>query len=226
MRAVAVFKITPQRPFVSHPLPGQDVTPTPVRASPDELSSPNPTQADPLLQVQQTTPRPGESQPQSADETDPEARVDAREASDPEGPAGGEQGGVEEEDGEDGQAAGEDTAGGGLPPPRGGDDEAEESEGPKEPADDNNNSMETPQNCQENFITIPEITEQVRRSSSRGTFHRDQRNKPPSALSCRSNRKRKPTVLMKSRWFWWTALVLGPLRPAWMTATRSKSSSP
>lgn len=163
MRAGAVFKIKPQRPFVSPPIPGQDATPAPVRASPDELSSPNLTQADPLLQVQQTTPKPGESQPESADKMGTEAKAEAGEASDREGTAEREQGGVEEEDGEDGKAAGEDTAGGGPPPSQGGDDEAEESEGPKEPADDNNNSMETPQNCQENFITIPEITEQVGR---------------------------------------------------------------
>lgn len=126
-----------------------------MRASPDDLSSPSPKQADPLLQVQQTSPRRGEGQPDSAEKRDPEA--DGKEWSDHKGAAGGERCRVEvEKDGEDDQAAGEETAGEGLALSKGSRDGAEE-----EPPDANNNSMETPQNCQENFITIPEISEQV-----------------------------------------------------------------
>lgn len=150
-----------------HLIPGQEVIPAqpePVRASPDDLSSPSPNQADPLLQAQQTTPRGGESQPGSAEKTDTEATADGKESSDHKRRAGGERCRAEEEkDGEDGQAAGEETADEGLALSKGSDDGAseEEREDRKEPADANNNSMETPQNCQENFITIPEITEQV-----------------------------------------------------------------
>lgn len=134
-----------------------------TRASPGDLSSPNPNRADPLLQAQQISPQRGESQPDSAEKMDTEAMVDGRELPDRERRAGREHGRVvEEEDGEGGEAAGEETAEEGLPLSKGSDDVAEqESERRKEPPDANNNSMETPQNCQENFITIPEITEQV-----------------------------------------------------------------
>lgn len=142
-----------------HLIPGQEDIPAeeePVRASPDDLSSPN--QADPLLQVQQTTPRGGESQPEPAEKTDAEATVAGKESSDHKRTAGGEEG----KDGQDDQAAGEETADEGLALSKGSDDGAEqEREDRKEPADANNNSMETPQSCQENFITIPEITEHV-----------------------------------------------------------------
>lgn len=134
-----------------------------MRASPDDLCGPNPNPADLLLQVQQTNPQEGESQPQSAEKMDTDAMVGGREASDHERRARREQGRVvEEEVGEEDQAAGEETADEGLPLSKGSGDEAEEgSASQKEPPDANNNSMETPQNCQDNFITIPEITEQV-----------------------------------------------------------------
>lgn len=147
-----------------HLIPGQEDIPAqeePVRASPGDLSSPN--QADPLLQVQQTTPRGGESQPEPAEKTDAEATVEGKESSGHKRTAGGERCRVEEEnDGKDDQAAGWETADEGLALSKGSDGGAEqEREDGKEPADANNNSMETPQNCQENFITIPEISEHV-----------------------------------------------------------------
>lgn len=122
-----------------------------------DLSNPN--RADPLPQAQQISPRRAESQPDSAEKTDAEAA----EVPDRDRRAGREQGRVvEEEDGEGGEAAGGETADEGLPLCKGSDGVAEqESERQKEPPDANNNSVETPQNCQENFITIPEITEQV-----------------------------------------------------------------
>lgn len=134
-----------------------------MRASPDDLSGSNSNRADLLLQVQQTNPQEGDSQPQSAEKMDTGTIVDGKEASDHERRVGREQGRVvEEEVGEDDQAAGEEMAEESLPLSKGIDEEAEEeSEGRKEPPDANNNSMETPQNCQDNFITIPEITEQV-----------------------------------------------------------------
>lgn len=134
-----------------------------ARASPGDLSSSNPSRADPLLQARQISPQPAESQPDSAEKMDTEAAVDGGGVPDRERRAGREQGRVvEEEDGEGDEAAGGETADEGLPLSKGGDDVAEqESERLKEPPDANNNSMETPQNCQENFITIPEITEQV-----------------------------------------------------------------
>ncbi|XP_003963837.2 pecanex-like protein 1 isoform X1 [Takifugu rubripes] len=135
----------------------------PVRTSPDDLSGPNSNRTDLLLQVQQTNPQEGDSQPQSAEKMDTGTMVDGKEASDHERRAGREQRRVvEEKVGEDDHAAGEEMADESLPLSKGSDDEAEEeSEGRKEPPDANNNSMETPQNCQDNFITIPEITEQV-----------------------------------------------------------------
>lgn len=150
-----------------HPVPGQDVPPSQgeaLRASPDHLSSPSPTQANPLLPAQQKTPRGGERQPQPAQETDTEATADGKESLDDQRRAEGERcGAAEERGGKDGQAAGERRADEGLDLSRGsqGRAEEEEEEERKEPADANNNSMETPQNRQENFITIPEITEHV-----------------------------------------------------------------
>lgn len=155
-----------RRSSVVHLIPGQDGSPAqgePARASPDDLSSPSPNQADPLLQVLQTSPRGGESQPKSAGKSNAEAAVDGQESSEHRRRAGGQRYRVEEEDGEDDQAAGADEAAKeDLAQSKGSGERAEEEpEDRKEPADANNNSMETPQNCQENFITIPEITEQV-----------------------------------------------------------------
>lgn len=173
-----------------------------MRASPDDLSSPNSNRANLLLQVQQTNPQEGDSQPQSAENMDTGTMVDGKEASNHERGAGREQGRVvEEEVGEDDQAAGEEMADESLPLSKGSHDQAEEeSEGRKEPPDANNNSMETPQNCQDNFITIPEITEQV--SVQCFTAFYTESEKQSSALSYRWTKKRKHFVLMKSKWFW------------------------
>lgn len=134
-----------------------------MRASPDDLSGPNSNRANLLLQVQQTNPQEGDTQPQSVEKMDTGKMVDSKEASDHERRSGRKQGRVvEQEVGEDDQSAGEELADESLSLSKGSDDEAEEeSGGRKEPPDANNNSMETPQNCQDNFITIPEITEQV-----------------------------------------------------------------
>lgn len=138
----------PRQSFVDHLLPGQG-------ASPDDLSSPSPKQAGPPPQGQQTTPRGGESQPDPAEKRGTEATADHQRT------AGCERRGAEE--GKDGKgeraAGGEEPAAEGPALSKGSHDGAEEE--PKEPADANNNSMATPQNCRENFITIPEITEEV-----------------------------------------------------------------
>ncbi|CAG10054.1 unnamed protein product [Tetraodon nigroviridis] len=110
--AAAAFRTTAQgRSRVFHPVPGQDVPPSQgeaLRASPDHLSSPSPTQANPLLPAQQKTPRGGERQPQPAQETDTEATADGKESLDDQRRAEGERcGAAEERGGKDGQAAGE-----------------------------------------------------------------------------------------------------------------------
>lgn len=64
---------------------------------------------------------------------------------------------------EDEEAANMETADEGLCPSKGSDDEDKESEGQKEAADANNNSVASPETCREDFIDIPEITEQVSR---------------------------------------------------------------
>lgn len=155
--------------------------------SPDDLSSPNPDQAAPLLQAQQRPPSRAEreeTRPGSASGT---GKMDAeiietgavkegvdiqgsltgadRDQSEQERTAekGSEQDIIEnEKDGEDKETADRETADEGLPPSKGSEDESEEeSEGQKEPPDANNNSLETPQDRQEDFIDIPEPPAQV-----------------------------------------------------------------
>lgn len=161
-----------------------DLHPSP-EPSPDDLSSPNPDHATPLLQAQQ---RPSsqaerdEMPPGSANGTGrmdselaesaavkegvdtPDSLVVAdRELSEQERTTGKESDGIEEEkDCEDKEAADRDTADEGLSLSRGSEDENEEdSLGQKEPPDANNNSLETPQDCQDDFIDIPESPAQV-----------------------------------------------------------------
>lgn len=68
----------------------------------------------------------------------------------------------EEKDCEDKEADGMETADEGLPPSKGsGDESEEESEEQKEHSDANNNSLGTPQDCQDNFIDIPDLPAQV-----------------------------------------------------------------
>ncbi|XP_040033863.2 pecanex-like protein 2 [Gasterosteus aculeatus] len=148
--------------------------------SPDDLSSPNPDQAAPLLQAQQRTPSrtdKDEKQPGSVGGT---AKTDAeitetvavkeggdiqgslkdREPSGQERTAGKEPDRTEECESKD-SADGE-TADEGLPPSKGSEDSGEEeSEGRKEPPDANNNSLSPPQDQQIEFIDTPDSPAQA-----------------------------------------------------------------
>ncbi|XP_044070859.1 pecanex-like protein 1 isoform X2 [Siniperca chuatsi] len=155
--------------------------------SPEDLSSPNPDQAAPLLQAQQRTPSRAEreeTRPGSASGT---GKMDAevietgpvkegvdiqsslmgtdREQSEQERTTekDSEHDRMEEEKGcEDKDTADRETADEGLPPSKGSEDQSEEeSEGQKEPPDANNNSLETPQDRQDDFIDIPEPSAQA-----------------------------------------------------------------
>lgn len=148
--------------------------------SPDDLSSPNPDQAAPLLQAQQRPPSRAEREeirPGSANGT---AKLDAeiietvavkegvdiqssdREQSEQERTPEKDSEKDRIEDFEDKETVDRETADEGLPPSKGSGDESEEdSEGQKESPDANNNSLETPQDCQDEFIDIPEPPAQV-----------------------------------------------------------------
>ncbi|XP_035029514.2 pecanex-like protein 1 isoform X2 [Hippoglossus stenolepis] len=154
--------------------------------SPDDLSSPNPDQAAPLLQAQQRPPSRAEREdmrPISAsgtmgkmDEELPENAaakegVDVqstlmesdRERSEQERTAEKvlEQERIEEKDSEDKDTEERETADEGLPPSKGSEEESEEeSDGQKEPSDDNNNSLETPKDSQDDFLDVPETPAQ------------------------------------------------------------------
>lgn len=152
--------------------------------SPDDLSSPNPDQAAPLLQAQQRPPSRAEREemrPGSAGgkmdaeiietgavkegaDVQSSLTVTDREQSEQERTAekDSEQEGVEDKDCEDKETADRETADEGLPPSKGSEDESEEeSEGKKEPSDANNNSLETPNDHQDELIDIPEAPAQV-----------------------------------------------------------------
>lgn len=154
--------------------------------SPDDLSSPNPDQAAPLLQAQQRPPSQSEKeeiQPESAggiEKTDTETieTEPVKEGIDIKGSLTGtdkeqseqertaekesEQDRIEEKDSEDKETADREIADEGLPSSKGSEDESEEeSEGHKEPSDANNNSLETPHEDQEHVIDIPELPTQV-----------------------------------------------------------------
>ncbi|XP_076598934.1 pecanex-like protein 2 isoform X2 [Chaetodon auriga] len=152
--------------------------------SPDDLSSPNPDQAAPLLQAQQRPPsraereemRPGSANGTGKMDVEIAETVAVKEGVDIQSSLTGtgreqseqerttekdsekEQERIEEEkDGEDKEAADMETADEGLPPSKGSEDESEEeSEEQKEPPDANNNSLEAPQDRQEDFIDVPE----------------------------------------------------------------------
>lgn len=153
--------------------------------SPDDLSSPNPDQAAPLLQAQQRPPSQAEKeeiQPGSVggiEKTDTETieTEPVKEGIDIKGPLTGinkeqseqdrtaekesEQDRIEEKDSEDKETADREIADEGLPSSKGSEDESEEeseeeSEGHKEPSDANNNSLEAPHGDQEHVIDIPE----------------------------------------------------------------------
>lgn len=150
--------------------------------SPDDLSSPNPDQAAPLLQAQQRPPsraereetRPGSAAGKMDAEIIEAGAVKegadavqsslAGEQSEQERTAekDSEQDRVEEKDCEDKEMADRETADEGLPPSKGSEDESEEdSEDKKEPSDANNNSLETPNDHQDELIDIPETPAQV-----------------------------------------------------------------
>lgn len=157
--------------------------------SPDDLSSPNPDQAAPLLQAQQRPPSRAEreeTRPGSGSGTE---KMDAeiiesgavkegvdiqssltgtdREQSEQERTAekDSDQDRIEKEkdcEDKDKETVDRETADEGLPPSKGSEEESEEeSEEQKEPSDANNNSLETSQDHQEDFIDIPEPPAQV-----------------------------------------------------------------
>ncbi|KAM8738092.1 pecanex-like protein 2 [Acanthopagrus schlegelii] len=155
--------------------------------SPDDLSSPNPDQAAPLLQAQQRPPSRAEreeTRPGSASGT---GKMDAeiietaavKEGADAQSSVmvtdkeqseqerttekDSERDRIEEEkDCEDKEDEDRETADEGLPPSKGSEDESEEeSEEQKETPDANNNSLETPQEHQEDFIDAPDPPAQV-----------------------------------------------------------------
>ena len=154
--------------------------------SPDDLSSPNPDQAAPLLQAQQRPPsraERGEARPGSASGTGimdveiTETRA-VKEGVDIQSSLTGtdreqsEQGRTAEKDSEQGRIEGKDcedketvdreTADEGLPPSKGSEIESEEeSEGQKEHSDANNNSLEIPEDRRDDFVAIPEPPAQV-----------------------------------------------------------------
>lgn len=180
--------------FVFHVTPGQTdnaAEERPVEGglhpspdpSPDDLSSPNPDQAAPLLQAQQRPPSRAEREEMRPGSASGTGKMDAeiietvpvkegvdnqsseREKSEQERTTekDSEQDKIEKEkDFEDKEAADRETADEGLPPSKGSEDESEEeSEGQKEPPDANNNSLETPQDHQDDLIDIPEASAQV-----------------------------------------------------------------
>ncbi|XP_051275744.1 pecanex-like protein 1 isoform X2 [Dicentrarchus labrax] len=147
--------------------------------SPDELSSPNPDQAAPLLQAQQRPPSRAEREEMQSgsgtgkmdveiietgavkDGVDIQSSLTGTDREQPEHEPTTEkdpdQDRIEEEkDDEDKDATDRETADEGLPPSKGSEDESEEeSEGQKEPPDANNNSLETAQDRQDDLIDIP-----------------------------------------------------------------------
>lgn len=154
--------------------------------SPDDLSSPNPDQAAPLLQAQQRPPSQAEKeelQSESAggiEKTDTETieTEPVKEGIDIKGSLTGinkeqseqertaekesEQDRIEEKDSEDKETADREIADEGFPSSKGSEDESEEeSEGHKQASDANNNSLETPHEDQEHVIEIPEPPTQV-----------------------------------------------------------------
>ncbi|XP_034753486.1 pecanex-like protein 2 isoform X1 [Etheostoma cragini] len=153
--------------------------------SPDDLSSPNPDQATPLLQAQQRPPSRAEREDaMGTGKMDAEIieNVALKEEMDIQRSTGTarEQERTTEEDSEQDrttekdseqdrkeeceykETADRETADEGLPPSKGSEDESEEeSEGQKETPDANNNSLETSQDCQDDSIDIPECPAQI-----------------------------------------------------------------
>ncbi|XP_030604547.1 pecanex-like protein 1 [Archocentrus centrarchus] len=147
--------------------------------SPDDLYSPNPDQAAPLLQAQQRPPSRAEREEIQSESAGATEKIDTEiletaaakegidiksslteiDQSEQERTAekDSEQDRIEEKDSEDKETADMEIADEGLPPSKGSEDESEEEcEGHKEPSDANNNSLETPREDQEHIIDIPE----------------------------------------------------------------------
>uniref|UniRef100_A0A8C4HT15 Pecanex-like protein n=1 Tax=Dicentrarchus labrax TaxID=13489 RepID=A0A8C4HT15_DICLA len=137
--------------------------------SPDELSSPNPDQAAPLLQAQQRPPSRAEREEMQSGSGTGKMDVEiietgaVKDGHEPTTEKDPDQDRIEEEkDDEDKDATDRETADEGLPPSKGSEDESEEeSEGQKEPPDANNNSLETAQDRQDDLIDIPKPPAQV-----------------------------------------------------------------
>uniref|UniRef100_A0A665W7V7 Pecanex-like protein n=1 Tax=Echeneis naucrates TaxID=173247 RepID=A0A665W7V7_ECHNA len=150
--------------------------------SPDDLSSPNPDQAAPLLQAQQRPPSRAERQemhPGSAGgkmDTEMNENGVLHEGMDVQSSLMGtdrvqadqertaEKDSVQDrtEDKDCEEIADGETADEGLPSSKGSEDESEEeSEGQKEVSDANNNSLETPKDSQDDFVDAPEPPAQV-----------------------------------------------------------------
>ncbi|KAM3863094.1 pecanex-like protein 2 [Diretmus argenteus] len=137
--------------------------------SPEDLSSPNPDQAAPLLQAQQRPssragredPRPGSAAGMGKKDVETNGTGAVREEMDLQSSLIGpdreqsEQDRTVEKDCDDKETADRETADEGLPPSKGSEGESgEESEGQKEPSDANNNSLETPQDHQVHLVDI------------------------------------------------------------------------
>uniref|UniRef100_A0A8C9Y2Q1 Pecanex-like protein n=1 Tax=Sander lucioperca TaxID=283035 RepID=A0A8C9Y2Q1_SANLU len=157
----------------------------------NDLSSPNPDQAAPLLQAQQRPPsraereemRPGSAMgtgkmdaeiietvavkeemdiQRSLTETEREQERTTEKDSEQDRTIEKDSEQDRKEDCEHKETADRETADEGLPPSKGSEDESEEeSEGQKEPPDANNNSLETPQDRQDDSIDIPELPAQI-----------------------------------------------------------------
>lgn len=187
------YTINLQFEFAFHLIPGQCESAAEARSvegglhpspepSPDDLSSPNPNQAAPLLQAQQKPPSHAEkedTQPVSASGTgnmdaeiietgaakegiDAESSLPGTDREERTSEKDSEQHRIQEKDCEDKETADGETADEGLPPSKGSEDESEdESEGQNEASDATINPLETPQDCQDDFIDIPDPTAQV-----------------------------------------------------------------
>ncbi|KAM8852333.1 pecanex-like protein 2 isoform 1-T1 [Synchiropus picturatus] len=142
---------------------GVDPSPEP---SPDDLTSPNPDQAAPLLQAQQRPPSRAEAEETQAGCSGETVKTDA-EVIGSKVEHGDVQLSIAEEESEpertgtdlhqDKEASDKEAADEGLPPSRGSEEESEEaSESRKEPSDANNNSLETPEDPVEDLDDIPE----------------------------------------------------------------------
>lgn len=160
---------------------GLQLSPEP---SPDDLSSPNPDQAAPLLQAQQRPPSKAEREevhPESfsgagnmeaetnetsvrkeeVDNEGSQTRIDQSER-EKTGKQSEKENTNNEKVCEDEEASDQETADEGMPPSKGSEDESEEeNEIQKESSDANNNSLESSQHDQEEYVDIPELPAQA-----------------------------------------------------------------